>query len=287
MKRYTASIWEDKYNQLINNGCCLVENVLSAGFLDELRSATDGLIDQIADDESQRQRTTGSMIPVVQDCQMAKLIAHTGAMNALMQMGLTNTLFQSGYIISKPPSSPRLFWHSDWGFWNHPSSYKKSPLQIFLMYYLTDTRPENGCLRVIPGSHINENPLHALLSPAHATAQREGQNFDLPEFQTRPDEADVKVKAGDLLVGDARLLHASHANNSDERRTLITLWYHPNFNDIPEELQAAFAARVDALPPEWPKDARDLYSPLLIRYDGQAKPFPFNRQQRPVPIPDD
>jgi hypothetical protein len=62
------------------------------------------------------------MIPVVQDCQMAKLIAHNGAMNALMQMGLTNTLFQSGYIISKPPNSPRLFWHSDWGFWNYPSS---------------------------------------------------------------------------------------------------------------------------------------------------------------------
>jgi hypothetical protein len=27
MKRYTASIWENKYNQLINNGCCLVSIV--------------------------------------------------------------------------------------------------------------------------------------------------------------------------------------------------------------------------------------------------------------------
>ena len=27
MKRYTSSIWENKYNQLINNGCCLVSIV--------------------------------------------------------------------------------------------------------------------------------------------------------------------------------------------------------------------------------------------------------------------
>jgi hypothetical protein len=27
MKRYTASIWENKYNQLINNACCLVSIV--------------------------------------------------------------------------------------------------------------------------------------------------------------------------------------------------------------------------------------------------------------------
>ena len=27
MKRYTASIWENKYNQLINNGCCLLTTI--------------------------------------------------------------------------------------------------------------------------------------------------------------------------------------------------------------------------------------------------------------------
>jgi ectoine hydroxylase-related dioxygenase (phytanoyl-CoA dioxygenase family) len=36
---------------------------------------------------------------------------------------------------------------------------------------------------------------------------------------------DVEVKAGDLVLGDARLLHAAHANNSDRRRTLITMWW--------------------------------------------------------------
>jgi ectoine hydroxylase-related dioxygenase (phytanoyl-CoA dioxygenase family) len=49
--------------------------------------------------------------------------------------------------------------------------------------------------------------------------------------------ADVAVKAGDVVVGDARVLHGAHANNSSDRRTLITLWYIPTFNDLPSTMQ--------------------------------------------------
>ena len=35
MKRYTASIWGNKYNQLINNGCCLV-SIVAAVMLDRM-----------------------------------------------------------------------------------------------------------------------------------------------------------------------------------------------------------------------------------------------------------
>ena len=36
---------------------------------------------------------------------------------------------------------------------------------------------------------------------------------------------DVCVQPGDVILGDARLLHAAHPNHSAERRTGITLWY--------------------------------------------------------------
>ena len=36
---------------------------------------------------------------------------------------------------------------------------------------------------------------------------------------------DVCVQPGDVVLGDARLLHAAHPNCSAERRTGITLWY--------------------------------------------------------------
>src|SRR5690606_33776151 len=126
-----------------------------------------------------------------------------------------------GYIISKPPHSPRLFWHYDWFAWEDPRSYEPIPPQVFLMYYLSDTTPMNGCLRVIPGSHREHNPLHDLIDAPHSQTLAQGDHLNSVEFSNRPDEMDVPIKAGDLLLGDARLLHASHANETDERRTLL------------------------------------------------------------------
>ncbi len=53
-----------------------------------------------------------------------------------------------------------------------------------------------------------------------------------------------------MPIGDARLLHAAHANATDQRRTLITLWYQPDRASLPERVQAQMA-----------------------RYDGAASPY--------------
>jgi ectoine hydroxylase-related dioxygenase (phytanoyl-CoA dioxygenase family) len=263
--------------QLLQEGFCVVENVLTPIEMAELREATDGLLAAMSAEDARRERTTGSMIPAVKDHRLAKLIAHPRALGALEAMGLEDTRFQSGYIISKPPKSPRLFWHFDWGFWNHELSFQTVPVQLFLMYYLTDTTRENGCLRVIPRSHIVENPLHRLMLNAHVPALKEAQDLNRVEFQLRPDEVDVKVRAGDLVVGDSRILHAAHSNDSSHRRTVITLWYHPRFGSLPEQMRAAFVTRCDSLPPDWPDDARRLYESVAIRYSGNATPMPFSR----------
>jgi len=268
---------QERREQLIEEGYCIVPDVLSADFVQELRDATDHLIAGMTAEDKRVQRSTGSMIPVVKDPRLARLIAHPNALRALNAMGFDDVRFQSGYIISKPPKSPRLFWHFDWGFWNHPMSYDKFPAQIFLMYYLTDTTRENGCLRVIPRSHLEENPLHTELAHAHTAQLTEAKDLNRVEFKLRPDEVDVKVKAGDLVVGDSRLLHASHSNESDHRRTVITLWFHPNFSDLPEGMRAAFVKRCDPLPAEWPAESRRLYESVLIHYDGTAAPTEFSR----------
>ena len=103
------------------------------------------------------------------------------------------------------------------------------PPQVFLMYYLTDTSRENGCLRVIPGSHTRHNPLHDVLAEPHSEVLGRAESLDRAEFGRRPDEVDVPVRAGELVIGDARLLHASHPNGSDRHRTVLTLWYQPDY----------------------------------------------------------
>ena len=44
----------------------------------------------------------------------AELIAWPTALSLFTQMGFDTPTFTDGYIISKPPNSPPLFWHYDW-----------------------------------------------------------------------------------------------------------------------------------------------------------------------------
>jgi ectoine hydroxylase-related dioxygenase (phytanoyl-CoA dioxygenase family) len=262
-----------KYDQLIEDGYCLFETVLDAEMLRVLRQVTDRLLDAQSDEARARQRTTGSMIPVTSDPFFADLIIWPRALESLATLGFPRPTFSDGWIISKPPRSPRLFWHYDWFAWEDPRSYEPEPMQLFLMYYLTDTTRENGCLRVIPGSHRQHNPLHDLIAAPHSKSLAQGEDLSAAEFALRPEEVDVPVRAGDLLVGDARLLHASHENQSDEHRTLITLWYQPDLQSLPERMQAQMAKKAQQPPDSWPKEAREKIAPLLAHYEGEAEPY--------------
>ena len=264
---------QDRYQHLIERGYCRFGGVLSADLLRRLKEVTDRVLGEQDEEGAKRARATGSMISVMSDPLFADLIAHPGALEALASLGYPQPTFSDGYVISKPPHGPPLFWHYDWFAWEDPSAFERTPQQLFLMYYLVDTTPENGCLRVIPGSHVTHNPLHNLLDAPHSAALSEAKDVNRPEFSSRPDEVDVSVKAGDLLVGDARLLHAAHGNGSEERRTLLTLWYQPDFAALPERIQAQVVKKTQHPPEGWPQEAVDKVTPLLPRYQGEAEPY--------------
>ena len=88
------------------------------------------------------------------------------------------------------------------------------------------------------------------------------------------DEIDVPVKAGDLVMGYGSLLHASHANQTDQRRTVLTMWYYPDFVALPERTQATVALaegnNSDAVSSS---ELQALMEPLRISYDGEAEPI--------------
>lgn len=271
---------KEKYEQLIQQGYCIFENILDDSFMQQLRSKTEKLISKQTDEETRSLRAMGTDIPLQKDPFFAELIAWPKALEALASLGYPHPKFRSGYIISKPPQSPRLFWHHDYDSWEDPGSFGEIPQQLFLMYYLVDTTPHNGCLRVIPGTHQHDNPLHSELQEAHSQGLRAALNLDQPAFSLRPDEINVPVKAGDLLIGDSRLLHATHANQSSDFRTVITLWYHPDLAGLSEPLQAAYSAVNMQLSEEWrtwPEAAKEMVNPLWPRYEGSALPLQGSR----------
>ena len=100
-------------------------------------------------------------------------MAEPGVVASLQELGFAEPKFGHGRIISKPPHSPQLYWcaartavgqlqplttavgfrHRDGRFWNDPASSTPAAMQVFLMFYLTDTSHENKCLQIVPNKN--------------------------------------------------------------------------------------------------------------------------------------
>ena len=96
------------------------------------------------------------------------------------------------------------------------------------------------------GSHRQRHPLHDLLPDAHSEeiAGKDAQS-DAAIFGEAEGAIDVPLSAGDLIIADARLLHAAWPNTTPQRRTCILAWHNcfdfPNppswwQGDIPQEI---------------------------------------------------
>ena len=269
--------WQAKRRQLIEDGYCVCEQVLTPEMLEEVRNMSNKLLEAQSAEHFEEQRSTGSMISVYDDPFFAQLVAYSPALDALASLGYPKPRWSSGFIISKPPKSPALFWHQDWWGWNDPISYTDVPQQLFLMYYLVDTEIHNGCLRVLKGTHRKRHAMHDLLPEAHNDAIRRATDTSHPVYQSVPEDIPVPVKAGDLVIGDARLLHGAYANESDQKRTVITLWYHPEFGAAPGGIRAHLSRKQSRVA-QWPEAAQALVRPLVPTYDGKIEPLEWNRE---------
>ena len=95
-----------------------------------------------------------------------------------------------------------------------------------VLVYLEDTNLENGCTRVVPGSH------HL---PAFADLNDDALQ-EIAASQTIP----LPMPAGGLLAIDSMLIHSAGVNHTDGTRMSMTLGYHSadelTFEDNPRRV---------------------------------------------------
>jgi ectoine hydroxylase-related dioxygenase (phytanoyl-CoA dioxygenase family) len=275
---------------LLQDGYCRVRQVLDEPAIARTRANSAAALETAATPEHRAQwRAEGSLIPLSDHPAFSALIASPAIRSMFDALALEDCRYSSGYVISKPPGGPALFWHQDWWGWRHPISYTDHVAQVALFIYLTDTAPANGCLRVIPGSHRRRHRLHAVID-AHDQALARVDDPSNPAFAEDSDAVAVPVRAGDIVIADARLIHGAYPNGSGGERTCITLWFHPGYHDLPEELRARLRlvyrreevdtdpGAAEGLRPDlWPEPHRSRIMPLLIDYDGSAAPEAWER----------
>jgi phytanoyl-CoA hydroxylase len=161
-------------------------------------------------------------------------------------------LFASHYICKPPYSGQAVLWHQDGAFW------PLEPMEVVTLWLAVDaSTPENGCVRLVPGTHKHD--------VAGMRDNTEVENVLGKEIAVDVDEdqaVDVVLAPGDVEVHHPHIVHGSNANTSPHRRCGLTIRYIPTTTRIV----------ADELP--WP-------SAFLLRGEPGVNPY----QPRPTHIP--
>jgi phytanoyl-CoA hydroxylase len=128
-------------------------------------------------------------------------------------------------------------WHQDSFYF--PFEPARPVVGVWLA--VTEATLENGCLHVLPGSHIE--PVHR-----HVPDRRPGANYGYFEIVDHDMSAaePVLMDPGDLLVFDSHLMHHSTDNESDEIRAAMV--YHYAAAGTVDHSEEFFASMNDWVP---------------------------------------
>jgi chlorinating enzyme len=123
-------------------------------------------------------------------------------------------------LMCKPVGESLKFpWHQDGAAW------AIDPLATCTAWVaLDDSCADNGCLRLIPGSHRERRLLQ------HESDESKDLVFPYKVAKAEFDEAravDVELEAGRLVLFDVYMVHGSNHNRSRSRRAAIAYRYMP------------------------------------------------------------
>ncbi|CCW34942.1 protein involved in biosynthesis of mitomycin antibiotics/polyketide fumonisin [Chthonomonas calidirosea] len=139
----------------------------------------------------------------------------------------------SSHFICKPPYTGKATpWHEDSAYWNGRVSTMAGICTVWLA--IDEATPENGCMRVIPGTHNNGFSEYEPVD----TAQNIFGSQIRPELIDESKAVYFALQPGECSLHEARLIHGARANTSPKRRAGYTMRYFPTSSKVyPERNQ--------------------------------------------------
>lgn len=141
----------------------------------------------------------------------------------------------SSHFISKDPHTGRgTPWHEDSAYWRGRLSAYDNIVTVWLA--IDRSAKENGCMRVIPGSHLAGGfAEHVPVDRARYTFGSEIAGVD--EVKA----VHFELEPGECSLHDGRIVHGAAPNTSPYRRTGYTMRYFPaTVRILPHERNRGF-----------------------------------------------
>jgi len=144
---------------------------------------------------------------------------HRAILDIVEQLIGPDLILWGSQVFSKPAGDGMAVpWHQDGQYW------PMRPLASVTVWIAIDPATvENGCLRVIPGSHKS-----GLLRHEETNASGLALNQGLaPGTFDETTAVDIELQPGQISLHDAMLVHGSNANRSGARRCGYAIRYMP------------------------------------------------------------
>lgn len=213
--------------QYERDGFYIFRNVIDADLLAELNAHAEWLIQRYPD--VRPEKLVNSLM--LEDAFWTRLATDERLVDiAEIFLGPNLALFASQYVCKPPHDGQVVLWHQDGAYW------KLAPMEALTLWVAVDpSTTENGCLRVLPGSHhlaLQEFVIRAdvpnMLSSSMDTA--------FIENSLETDKAvDLILAPGDISIHHSHLVHSSEPNTSSQRRCGVAASYMPTSTRITAE----------------------------------------------------
>ncbi|HEY3999399.1 MAG TPA: phytanoyl-CoA dioxygenase family protein [Candidatus Xenobia bacterium] len=133
-------------------------------------------------------------------------------------------LWSSHFICKLPGDGKATPWHEDSAYWEGRVSTMEGICTLWLA--LDQTAPDNGCMRVIPGSHEGGSSDYVPVDASNNIFDREIEHVD--ESRQRF----LSLLPNQCSFHEARIIHGALANTSPRRRAGYTMRYFPTSSKI-------------------------------------------------------
>jgi ectoine hydroxylase-related dioxygenase (phytanoyl-CoA dioxygenase family) len=128
-------------------------------------------------------------------------------------------LLMANFNNRTPGIKPMINWHTD-----YQEGQREEGPRVEVAWYLTPTTQENGCLRVIPGSHRRHaTDMRRELALLGREQQKTWRSYEVHH----PDEIDIPLGPNKLLLRDGFIWHCTHMNKTNYIRYLYAWSYCP------------------------------------------------------------
>jgi non-heme Fe2+,alpha-ketoglutarate-dependent halogenase len=160
---------------------------------------------------------------------MADLVRHPKVLDAVESViGPDILIYHLTSWLKEPNDPSHVSWHQDGTYFGlEPAE------QVTAWIALTDSTPEMGCVKLLPGSHvIGQQPHKDVFSPTNllSRGQTIDRKLDYDRYVTMP------LKAGQISLHHTHLVHCSDPNRTGNRRIGIGVSYIPTrcrlINDV-------------------------------------------------------